>query len=257
MTRRDEGRRRWGRERWVQLLGVVAAFSVVAIGWVWGPEAARDMDTFRVRHVEVVGTRFLEPYSVVRAAGLTSMSSLFDDRRGWLAGVRTLSLVDDVRVRRHFPSTVVVEVREVMPVALVSAGTLRPVDAAGRLLELEPAGSILDLPVVSGVEVEDDGVAPGASASAVATVAALRERAGDVADRLSQAELVGEDLWLTFREGQAMAVLSSAATPVELTQLRLALSDLASRGELAQVRTIDVRFRDQVVVSFLDRPVIR
>lgn len=261
MTRGRRGREWWegwwDRRVWLRLLGLGAAFSVVAAASLWGPDVARGMETFRVRQVEVVGTRFLEPYSVVRAAGLTSASSLFDDRENWLAGVRTLALVEHVRVRRHFPSKVVVEVREVVPVALVSAGTLQPVDAVGRLLELDPAGSSLDLPVVTGVKVEGDAVAPGASTSAVATIAALRERAGEVADQVSQAELVGEDLRLTLRDGRAVAVLSSAATAMELTQLRLALSDLVSRGELAQVRTIDVRFRDQVVVSFLDRHVIR
>jgi hypothetical protein len=250
-------RRGWVRRRWRGIAGSLAALGLVAAGWFWGPGVAREMDTFRVRQVEVVGTRFLEPYSVVRAAGLTAGSSLFDDARAWRSGVRTLALVEEVRVRRHFPSKVVVEVREVEPVALVSAGTLRPVDASGRLLELEAAGSILDLPVVTGVEVEDDAVAVGASASAVVTVAALRARAGDLADRVSQAELVGEDLWLSFRDSRAMAVVPAAATRVELTQLRLALSDLVARGELAQVRTIDVRFRDQVVVSFLNRAVIR
>jgi len=250
-------RRGWVRRRWRWIAGSTAALALVGAGWYWAPDAAREMETFRVRQVEVVGTRFLEPYSVVRAAGLTARSSLFDDARSWRAGVRTLALVEDVRVRRQFPSKLVVEVREVEPVALVSAETLRPVDAAGRLLELEPAGSILDLPVVTGVEIDDDAVAVGASAAAVVTVAALRSRGGDLADRVSQAELVGEDLWLSFRDSRAVAVLPASATGVELTQLRLALSDLVSRGELAQVRTIDVRFRDQVVVSFLNRAGIR
>lgn len=251
-------RRFWpGRRRAARLLGLLGAFCVVALAGVYGPDAARGMDTFRVRQVEVVGTRFLEPYSVVRAAGLSDRSSLFDDPRAWRAGVRTLALVDEVRVRRFYPSKVLLEVREVEPVALVSAGTLRPVDGAGRLLELEPAGAVLDLPVVTGVEVEGGSVAAGASRSAIVTVARLLEQAGDVAQRVSQAELVGEDLWLTLRDARATAVVSAAATSVELTQLELALSDLVSRGELAQVRTIDVRFRDQVVVSFMNSPVIR
>ncbi len=65
-------------------------------------------------------------------------------------------------------------------------------------------------------------------------------------------ELRGRDLRIVFRDRGADAWLPARATPTQLTQLRLALADLAARGELEAVRSIDVRFRDQVVVSFLE-----
>lgn len=242
------------RKRWMRRGGFVAAFLIVAAAWTWGPTALRDVEAFRVRQVEVVGTRFLEPYTVVRAAGLDRGASIFDNAASWRSGVRTLALIEDVRIRRFYPSRVVVEVRESEPVALVSAGSLRPVDASGRLLELDPAGTALDLPVVTGVRVRGRRVATGSATSAIATLAALVQREPDVADRVSQAALEGDALRLTFRDADPYALLPAAARGVEMTQLRLALADLAARGELGAVRTIDVRFRDQVVVSFLDKP---
>ncbi|MFP4624149.1 MAG: cell division protein FtsQ/DivIB, partial [Gemmatimonadota bacterium] len=197
----------------------------------------------------------LEPYSVVRAAGLDRPASVFDDADAWRAGVLTLPLVADVRVRRTLPGTVTLEVREDEPVALVAAGTLRPVDGAGRLLELDPAGAMLDLPVLSGVTLAGATVAGGESAAAVATVARLLRRAPAVAERLSQAHLSGGRLRLSFRDSRAEALLPPAATDVQVTQLRLAVADLAARGELESVQTIDVRFHDQVVVSFGRRTV--
>lgn len=234
--------------------GFVVALVTVGLAWAYGPGALRDMDTFRVRQVEVVGTRFVEPYTVVRAAGLDGRASIFDNAASWRSGIRTLAMVEDVRIRRVYPSQVVVEVRETEPLALVAAGSLRPVDASGRLLELDPAGVVLDLPVVTGVTIDGGGVANGASRSAVATLATLLQREPDIADRVSQAALEGDVLRLTFRDAAPDALLPTAATSVELTQLRLALADLEARGELGAVRTIDVRFRDQVVVSFLDKP---
>lgn len=242
------------RQRWIRRLGMGAAVVLVGVAWVYGPGTLRDMEVFRVRQVEVVGTRFLDPYEVVNAAGLGTQSSLFDDADRWVTGVRGLMLVEEIRARRVFPSRVRLEVREVQPVALVNDGTLRPVDARGRLLDLEPAGIVLDLPIVTGVAVDGGSVKEGRSAAAIATVAALMARAPDMAERVSQAELTGAGLRLTFRSGRTTAVLPAAATEMQLTQLRLALSDLAARGELEQVRTLDVRFRDQVVVSFLNTP---
>lgn len=242
------------RNRWQRGLMLLGFAAVAVVAWFRGPDVLRHLDVFRVQQVEVVGTRFLEPYAVVRAAGLGVESSVLDDADEWLAGVRTLRLVDEIRVGRVLPGKIRLEVREVEPVALVDAGTLRPVDAGGRLLDLSPAGLAFDLPIVTGLAVENEVVAAGPSASAVATVAAVMKRAPDVAARLSQAELQGEELTLTFREGRTTAVLPAAATGAELTQLRLALADLLARGELEKVRTIDVRYRDQVVVSFLGTP---
>lgn len=245
---------RFARKHWKRALGVLACAGLVAVAWIYGPPTLRDMDTFKVRQVEVVGTRFLEPYAVVRAAGLDVGSSVFDDADQWLAGVHTLTLVEEVRVGRVLPGKVRLEVREVQPVALVDHEVLRPVDATGRLLDFEPAGVSLDLPIVTGVQVEGDRLVEGASAAAVATLAVLMTRDSGLAGDISQVELSGDDLKLLFREGRTMAIVPAAATPVQLTQLRLTLADLLARGELERARTIDVRFRDQVVVSFLGTP---
>lgn len=242
------------RKRWIRRVGFLAAFATVGLASAHAPSALRGMEVFRVSDVEVVGTRFLDPYTVVRAAGLDATSSIFDNAAAWRSGVRTLALVEEVRVRRVYPSKVLVEVRESEPVALVAGRSLRPVDAAGRLLELDPAGQGLDLPILTGVRRDGGRVEEGASTAAVATVAALLSRVPEVAAQLSQAELKGEHLALTFRDAGPTALISAAATSVELMQLKLALADLAARGELEKARTIDVRFRDQVVVSFLDKP---
>lgn len=235
--------------------GVIAAAGAVTAVAVLAPPTLRHMDVFQVETVEVTGTRFLEPYIVIRAAGLDRPTSVFGDVDAWRAGVLTLPLVDDVRVGRRIPSTVHLEVREVEPVALVGAGRLRPVDATGRLIPLDPAGVVLDLPVVLGAEIRNGRVASPAGASAIATLTALAVRAPDLADRISQVDLEPGSLRIAFRDIALEAVLPSHPTHVQLLQLRVAHADLRGRGELERVRTIDVRFRDQVVVSFLDTPV--
>ncbi len=248
--KRGSRKRRWTR-RVVVLLAAAGAVTLTIVG----PRLLRKLEVFRVETVEVTGTRFLEPYAVVRAAGLDRPASVFDDMDAWRAGVLTLPLVDDVRIRRRIPSTVRLEVREVEPVALVAGETLRPVDATGRLLPLETAGIVLDLPVVVGAEIAEGRVASPAGASAVAALTSLAVHAPDLADRISEVEVVPGALRITFREGRLEAVLPTHPSEVQLLQLRLAHADLRARGELDDVRRIDVRFRDQVVVSFLDTPV--
>ena len=241
--------------RWVRRLGMLTVVAAVVAGSVLLPRGLRRLDTFQVRTVEVTGTRFLEPYAVVRAAGLDRPASVFDDADAWRAGILTLPLVEGVRVRRRMPGTVRLEIREVEPVALVGDGALRPVDARGRLLPLELAGTVLDLPVVVGVPVAAGRVATAEGASAVATLTALAVQAPELADRISQVEVAPGGMRIAFRDASLEALLPSHPAEVQLLQLRLAHADLRARGELDQVRRIDVRFRDQVVVSFLDAPV--
>jgi cell division septal protein FtsQ len=249
-VRRGSGTRRWLR----QVAGALAVAAVVLAGAV-APRLLRELDHFRIERVEVVGTRFSEPYAVVRAAGIAAGSSLFDDAATWRAGVLSLPLVAEVRVRRHFPSGLTLEVREVEPVALVASPELRPVDASGRLIALEPAGTILDLPILSGVAVADSTLAQGAEEPALRLLLLMRAREPGLVDRVSQIDRTVDGLRLVLRQGGPDALLPLHTRDVHLTQLRLAYADLGARGELARVRRIDVRFRDQIVVSFLRTPV--
>ena len=243
------------RRRWLRRIGAgLAVAAVVAFG-LQIPRLLRQSAAFRVETVEVTGTRFMEPYTVVRAAGLDREASIFGDTDAWRAGVMTLPLVEDVRIRRRIPATVVLEVREVEPVALVADGELRPVDATGRLIPLELAGTVLDLPVLAGAAVRNGQVAGAPGASAVAVLTTLAVRAPKLAGRISQIDVESGSLRITFRDDRLEAVLPAHPTEIQLLQLRLAHADLRARGELDEVRTIDVRFRDQVVVSFLETPV--
>jgi hypothetical protein len=249
MTERATGR------RWLLAIAGVLAVPGFALAAIYGPRLVRELDLFRVEQVEVLGVRYLEPYAVVRAAGITEASSVFDSRAEWREGVLALPLVVDARVRRRFPSTVAIEVREVEPVALLAGGELRPVDAWGRILDLEPAGAILDLPILVGGLIEDGRLVGPAGASALTFLGLLREHPGSWSDRVSQIELMATGLRVIFRGDGPDALMPLRPTDMHVTQLRLAYADLAARGELGRVRRIDVRFRDQVVVSFLRIPV--
>lgn len=235
--------------------GAVAGVALTALGVWLAPYGLRHVGAFRVTRVEVAGTRYVEPYSVVRAAGIDSASNVFDDAEAWRDGILALPMVRDARVRRRLPGRVLLDVREVEPVALVAADDLQAVDAAGRLLTLDPAGTSLDLPILRGVKVGEGRLAGPQDAAAVAALTWLEQRAPEFAERVSMVEVQSGTLRILFREGRAEALLPLAPSESQLNQLRLAYADLAARGDLTSVRRIDVRFREQVVVSFLSTPV--
>lgn len=242
-----------GRRTRLRRVAITLAVSAIALAAGFAPRTLRDVEAFRVERVEVVGTRYLDPYDVVRAAGLGPSSSVFDDADAWRSGVMTLPLVEHVEVRRTLPASLTVEVREVEPVALVADGALRPVDRHGRVLELDPAGVALDLPIVTGVELEGRNL-EGDGVLALRTLAALSARSRALAASVSQVEVLPRSLRLVLREEALDALLPLRPTPTQIDQLQVTLADLAARGELERVHRIDVRFRDQIVVSFLDSP---
>jgi cell division protein FtsQ len=240
---------------WGWQAGGLLALALAAVAVALAPRVARDMDAFRVDQVEVLGTRFLEPYAVVRAAGLDRGANVFDDPGAWRSGVLALSLVAEVAVRRRLPSTIIIEVREVEPAALVAGDRLQPVDAEGRAIDLDPAGTVLDLPILVGAELVDGVVTGDLGPAGLRLLGLLREHQPSLAERLSQIEAAPSGIRLAFRDGGPEALLPLAPTPDQLVQFRVAYADLAARGELRRARRIDVRFRDQVVVSFLRTPV--
>ncbi len=233
----------------------VLIVAIVAVAVVLGPTLLREVDAFGVDQVEVIGSRFVEPYTVVQAAGIGPGSNLFDDVSEWAAGVLALPLVADVRISRRLPSTVSIEIQEVEPVALIAGEELRPVDGTGRALAIDPAGAILDLPILVGVALEQDSLAEGAGASALRLLSLMSSHEPALAGRVSQVQPVRDGLRVLFRDGGPEALFPLESSSTHLTHLRLAYADLRSRAELTRARRIDVRFRDQVVVSFLHSPV--
>ena len=128
--------RRW----WV----VVAGAALVTAPW-WGPLGLGRFRFFDVRRVEVRGTRYLAPATVVAALGLGSGASVWSSTRAMERRVAALPGVRTVDVGRRVPSTLVVTVAEIEPVALAGGPDgLVPVDDSGRPLPYDPASVPLD-----------------------------------------------------------------------------------------------------------------
>ena len=215
------------------------------------PRLLRRMDTFRVRQVEVRGTRYLNPDEVLAASGLGERSSVFDSPDAWLASLARHPMIESARIERRLPSTVRIVVRETRPVALVRMRTLVPVDGAGRVLPLAPEEAHLDLPILAG-EVEIDAQGIIADADARAAVAALARLQGtEPALAAAVSEFAGGGaLRILLRLGRpTLALLPFEASATRLSEVRRALDDLAARGELPRVDVVDGRFEGQVVVS--------
>lgn len=244
-----------GFARW---LLVLTAAVVLTVGAALSPRWLRRAGEFRVRRVNVVGTRYLDPHDVLAASGIGPASSVFDDPAPWRDRLLKLPLVQAVEVERRLPSTLVLRVTEVEPVALARTPDLRPITGTGRVLPIPP-GKTLDLPVVAvDTRIGADGRLASPTAVAVAgTLERLRALDPLFTAAVSEAAPApGGAVRLLLREPLGLeTLLPGRPTAATLRHLQAALADVTARGELARLRRVDARFTDQIVVAFnIQRP---
>ncbi|HET7041142.1 MAG TPA: FtsQ-type POTRA domain-containing protein [Gemmatimonadales bacterium] len=126
------------------------ALALAGLAWFAGPRVLRRIDFFRVRRVELVGVENLGQEELLRGLGLGRRANLFDDLAPIERRARQLPGVAEASVSRRLPGTLVVEIAEVPPVALVPGRAgLAAMDAAGRLLPFDPSVAAPDLPLAT------------------------------------------------------------------------------------------------------------
>jgi cell division septal protein FtsQ len=224
--------RRHPRVRLVlQLLG---AFAVIGLTWYAGPRLLRRLEFFRIRRVEIAGLQYLAPATVMRALGLDSRSSVFDELSLAAAQLRELPGVESAELRRRLPGTLEIVLEEAVPVALTprSAG-MALLDSTGKVLPFDPAASAPDLPITA----TPDRVVARVLASVLLNEPVLFARirtAWRVQDDVIL-DLDGPQLWL-----------SPAVTAEDIRAVMAVAQDLARQGR--NYRELDGRFAGQVIV---------
>src|SRR6266513_4290463 len=231
-----------------RLLGALFLVAVI-MSAAWGVRAgARQMAFFRVRSVEVRGARYLQPSEIISRLKVDTLASLWDDLTPYRDRIRGHPQIADVTISRRMPGTIVVTIKENLPVALIQTPTgLLPYDSLGKQLPIGPARTSLDLPIVA----TDDPVL-------LKLVGAIRATEPRVFARIEEVRRTGRDeilLTLSRCSSATDSVTPEKGTllvrvPVGLSVERLAdifpvATDLARRQ--ARVGELDLRYRDQVI----------
>jgi len=227
------------------LLGLVCA----AAAALFGPRAwaeLLEMEIFRVVELELIGARWVTLEEAVASAAVPGNASVWDDPAAWVEGLMRHPLVASAHVRRRLPGTLVLEIEERVPVALVPTPTLEPVDRDGRILPLDPALLGLDLPLL-----ETDGAV--SSTDVRAFLAGQAERLGRIApDFVARTSDLSRDpqgdLIARWGEPRVTFRMPAAVTARRIDEAGIVLADAAARFGPPLQLTVDLRFADQVVV---------
>lgn len=221
---------------------IAGASALVLLGSApfWGPMILRQMTFFRVRRVEVVGARYLSPSDILVRMNVDTGASVWDPIAPLVSRVEGYPGVARANIHRKLPGTLVVEIVERVPVALVSTpGGFRAYDDRGAALQIDPTRVTVDAPVLMDRDVpllKLLGAMRESMPAMYARVSAARRPGhGEIAFDL---KVSGATQTETLRANDDLSLRRLAdVEPVE--------QDLARKQLRAS--EIDLRFRDQVI----------
>ena len=217
----------------------LAAILVLASPW-WGRLIASNLSFFRVRRVEIVGVRYVAPSDILARLRVDTTHSVWDDPTPLEQRVAAHPQVGNVSISRKLPGTLVVNVVENLPIAMVSTERgMLIFDERGRQLPLDPSRVGVDLPIAARRDTALFGL-----------LARVRAQRPGIFARLSDVTRVGDrEVMIHFATSPVGGTLPVRAmldvTPERLAEIFPVEADLARRQ--ARVAELDLRFRDQVI----------
>jgi cell division protein FtsQ len=226
---------------------VLAALGVAAlVAWDW----VRRTPLLAAHTVAVSGVHRLDEAAVRAAADIEPGTNLFAvDVAAVEARVASLAGVRRAHVVRHVPGRVTLLVEEREPYALVNAGGLHWVDAEGYLVSADARPGATGLPILTGVGALVPGAAPPSEnlRAGLALLHVLQRTSGRLAARVSEVDLARAQGPVLYLVDGIEVRLGWDAWSDRLARLDGVLGELDARGE--QVASLDLRFRDQVVLT--------
>lgn len=221
---------RFLRPGWLALY----ALALVTVTWFFAPKVLRRIDFFRVRRVELVGVENLGRDQVMHGLGLGGHANVFDDLGPIERHARAIPGVETAEVSRRLPGTLVVEITEVAPVALVPGRDgLTAMDASGHLLPFDPSVAAPDLPL-----------APRADSLVGRLLGQVLAADPALFAQVSSADRDGN--WVVLSVGKRRLVFRPDASMETIRAVTAVAQDLARLGRTWQ--ELDGRWAGQVIV---------
>lgn len=235
--------------RALAVAGAVAL--LVAVGRHLPAGLAR-VSLFDVATIRVEGAHLVAEQEILAWAAVPDTANLWHPLAPWEAAVAAHPVVREARIRRDFPSTLVIEIEEREPVAFVATPVLEPVDLEGHILPLDPSRVRLDLPVVRLLDKPGEGSPPLPHRLRPPVEAVARLRANP-AFHVRLSELREES------DGSATALWGSSpglevklrlpVDPVRIEEGLEILEEELAIDTLATPTYLDLRWAEQVVVG--------
>lgn len=211
-------------------IGVLLAATVP----LWSPLMMRRMDFFRVRRLEIVGTRYIPTAEIVSRANVDTTRSVWDPRDPIADRVKSHPGVQRVEISRKLPGTLVITITEYQPIALVPGPQgFRVFDERGVALPIDPSRIDVDAPVLAS-----------ADPVLLHLLAGMKRDLPPLYSRVSELKRVGIHE-LLFQLDDAPVRAMTTVTLDDLHQIAAVEADLRKRA--VRATELDLRYKDQII----------
>ena len=233
-------------------LGLLAigflALAAPAAGLGWLVTAPR----FAVTSVDVEGISRVPAERVRAAAAIAPGTNVWRiDPRTIVERVEAVAEIRRAEVIRRYPNRMTIVVEERRPFTLVHTGRLHWLDEQGRLLREVREAVVPPVPVVSGLdeaELTSIRTAPGPRArEAIALIRVLLRSGSVLTAQISEIDMSRGDGPVLYTVDGLEVRLGTEEWDERLARLEGVLAEVGRDGQ--GVRTIDLRFRNQVVFT--------
>jgi hypothetical protein len=214
------------------LVGLTLVGAVLASA-VWGQQLLASLSYFDVHRVEIVGTRWVAPDSLLVLTGIGSDRSVWEDFSAEALRLTEHPMIEEARIRRSGLRALRITVREVEPVALVGTPEMRAVRADGMLLPIDPLNRMAEGPALEVLK-------------AFATLHALDPGLTAVVSDFEQLDGCDVVLNLMMSEPARRIALPARIDERLVRRVRATLTDLRRRG--IEAALLEARYADQIVV---------
>jgi cell division protein FtsQ len=236
------------RDRLRRLLGAVLATIFTIMAGAGGLHWILTTHRFAVASVEVRGVSRVAPDEILAVAAIPRGTNIFRlNTMGVIGRVESLPEIRRADVVRELPNRVVISVEERRPFTLVHGGRLHWMDEEGRLLGASPEAVAPPMPVISGLSAEELAsmrTSPGPKArAAIGVIRALLRSGNGLTAEISEIDMSRREGPVLYTVDGVEVRLGTEDWDERLSRLEGVLAQIATQD----VRTVDLRFRDQVV----------
>lgn len=242
----------------LKVLGLLVASVAIFVGTIEGLTWARTTPYFGLQHVTVSGQENATDVELARLAGIALGQNLWAmDPRAMERALSTHPWVKSVRVTRHLPSSLTIDVEEHRAVAMLSIGELYLVNEESEPFKRVKAGDAFDLPLITGIDrdefTERRERALARVSDAIALIDAYAAHDALKKQPLSEVHLHPEGITGVTCTGEEIE-FGEGDVPEKLARLVRVRRELKERSLVAEVIHLDNRARpSRIAVQLSNR----
>lgn len=233
----------------VALIGIFVFLILGANAW---------KSSLRVKQIKIDGNRLVSTNEILQLTQIQNGSLLYQtDLTGIQRNLISHYYIKEAIVERNLPNTIHIQVIERIPIAMINASEPLYIDEYGTLLPKTVARKLFDLPLLSGLAMNQQ-LPLGTTLTipdvqeALQLLLALRVLNRPMYHMISEVQLrSGGDIILYSAEGGVPIIFGHNELPSKLARLEVFWNDIVRARGPQKLQYVDLRFQDQIIARWI------